>query len=206
MDWLNDLISQTMTLIGQGHPAALATLFVVVVLTEMGVPFPYIFDSVLLLTGYQHGFSLQLLFTLIVIFLGRQCGAAIVFWGSHLLGKKMLIWLYRRFPHIEGRIVRLINRLSNRAPIAVALPRLIGLHFPTSIAAGIINLPYPSFAKGVALAMFIFDGAVGILGVAAGAGFRVLGFTPYLWAVIAVFIVVMLLIVLVLFRKSRKVL
>jgi membrane protein DedA with SNARE-associated domain len=206
MDWLNDLITQTITLIGQGHPIALVTLFVVVILTEMGVPFPYIFDSALLLAGYQHGFSLQLLYTFIVIFYGRQCGSTIVYWSSHLLGRNLLNWLCRRFPRMESRIVHIADRLSNKAPIAVALPRLIGLHFPTSIAAGIIYIPYWSFVKGVALSALIFDGAISILGVVTGAGFRILGFTPHLWSIIAVFIVVMLLIIFVRFRRSRKIL
>ena len=202
---LNELISQTINLIGQGHPVALATLFGIVVLTEMGVPFPYIFDSALLLTGYQHSFSLQLLYTFMVIFVGRQCGSTIVYWVSHLLGKNLLAWLCRRFPHAEDRIQRIIVQLHNKAPIAVALPRLIGLHFPTSIASGIIYLPYRSFVMGVALSALIFDGAISLLGVATGAGFRILGFTPHLGAVIGVFIVVMLLVILVTFRRSRNI-
>jgi len=199
---LNELISQTIALIGQGHPVALATLFGIVVLTEMGVPFPYIFDSALLLAGYQHSFSLQLLYTFIVIFFGRQCGSTIVYWVSHLLGKNLLTWLCRRFPQAEDRIERIIGQLHNKAPIAVALPRLIGFHFPTSIASGIIGLPYRSFVLGVALSALIFDGAVSILGVVTGAGFRILGFTPHLWSIIAVFIVVMLLVIVVKFRRK----
>ncbi len=204
MDLLNDFIAQILKLIGEGNPGALATLFGVVVFTEMGVPFPYVFDSILLLTGYHHGFSLELLYTFLIIFFGRQTGAAIVYWASHFLGKNLLAWLCRRFPQTEGRIQRITEKIQSKAPLAVALPRLIGLHFPTSIAAGIMLLHYRSFMLGVALSALIFDGAISILGVVTGAGFRVLGFTPDLWSIIAVFIVIMALVILVKFRLSRN--
>jgi membrane protein DedA with SNARE-associated domain len=204
MTWLNELISQTIALIGQGHPVALSTLFLVVVFTEIGIPFPFVLDTALLLAGYQHGLSVQLLYTFGVVFIGRQFGAAIVYWASRLLGTKLLNWIDKRFPKIRIHIERISSKLSSRAPLAVAIPRLSGILHLTSIAAGIIRLPFPSFSLGVALSALIFDGAIIILGILTGHGFRILGFTPHLWAVMAVFIALMLLILLIRFLLSQK--
>ena len=204
MDWLNSVISHILNLIGQGHPTTLTALFLIVVLAEIGVPLPFIPDSALFLTGYQNGLSIQSLYTFMIVFIGRNCGASLTYWISRLLGHKLISWIGNHFPRLYKRINSLLSGSNRRAPLAVAFLRLSGLLYVPSIAAGVIHLPFRYFILGVAISSLIFDGATTTLGILTGHGFRILGFKPTNWSVTIGFIVLMILALLIQFLVSRR--
>lgn len=197
MVWIEHVISQIVGLIGQGHPTTLTALFLVVVLAELGVPFPFIPDSALFLTGYKNGFAIQSLYTFLIVFSGRQCGASLTYLIARLLGRNLLNWLSKRHPKQHARINDLLSRLNRRTPVAIAFLRLGGLLYVPSIAAGIARLPYRYLIMGVALSSLIFDGATITLGILTGHGFRILGFTPTNTSVVIGFIVIMVVIIVI---------
>ena len=193
--WLDVLISQAMDVLNQGNAIGLITFFLVVTLTEVGVPFPYVLDSVIFLTSYQNGpLSVQVLRILLVVFLGRQAGAAIVYWLTRLCGDRLINWLEKSFTSLRSNLDRFIVKLSSQAYLAVAATRLTGLLTLVSVASGALRLRYRPFFLGVALSALIFDGSLIVLGFITRQGFQYLGFTPSLWAVIAGFMVVIILV------------
>ncbi len=175
--------------------------------TEMGVPFPFILDGILFLSSYQNGPSVQVLYTLLAIFLGRLAGSAAVYWFTRLLGNATINWLSKRFKKIKEHLVNIEARIVSEAAFAIAIPRISGLMTLTSMAAGGIKLRYGHFLIGVVLSSLIFDGALIILGFIMNSGFHYFGFTPALWQVV-VFLVATIIIIwiirLVIIRRRAK--
>jgi membrane protein DedA with SNARE-associated domain len=170
MEWIDAIIDQAMAAIGQGSLAAQVSLFFIVALTEMGVPFPFILDAALVFTSYQTGIiSAQVGEVFLIVFLGRQFGAAIIYWLTRLLGSAFIHWMERRFPSIPGKLATLEAKLGKQAIWAIAIARLSSLLTVASIAAGVLRLRYYKLVLGVALSSLIFDGALIILGSGAGA-------------------------------------
>jgi membrane protein DedA with SNARE-associated domain len=194
-EWLDQLFAVAMDAVNQGNAAAMATLFFIVALTEIGIPFPFILDSVLFFTSYSAGpLSVQVMLVFLMVFLGRQFGSTVVYWLTRLLGNALINWLGKRFPKVSGNLERLENNLSTHAVMAVTIPRLTGLLTLVSIASGAIRLRYYYFVLGVALSSFIFDGALIVLGYITKQGFEYLGFTPSAWHVIVALVIVISLV------------
>jgi membrane protein DedA with SNARE-associated domain len=203
--FLDQLISTAMTAITQGSPLALVTLFLVVALTEAGVPFPFVLDSVLFLSSYQANVSpLHILFVLFIVFLGRQFGAGIIYWITRSLGNVVIYWFGKRFRHLRQNWETLTEKLSSRAPMAIAVTRVTGLMTLASVFSGAMRIHYLSFVEGVALSAAIFDGSLIILGLITKYGFQVLGFTPSYWHIIIGLMVIMIIVMGIVTWRSRK--
>jgi len=170
MELLDSIINQVMAALGQGSLAATVSLFFVVALTEMGVPFPFIMDATVIMTSFQNGIlSPQVGQVFLVVFLGRQFGAAVLYWLTRLLGTPFIHWMQNRFPSVMNRLTSLETKFGNQAIWAVAIARLSSLLTVTAIACGALRLRYYKFVAGVALSSLIFDGALIIIGSGAGA-------------------------------------
>ena len=194
-EWLDQLLAIAMDAVNQGSAAAMVTLFFIVALTEIGIPFPFILDSVLFFTSYSAGpISMQVMIVFLMVFLGRQVGAAVLYWLTRLLGSPLINWIGKRFPKVPSTLERLEKNLSSHAIMAVTIPRLTGLLTLVSIAAGAIRLRYYYFLLGVALSSFIFDGALIVLGYITRQGFDYLDFTPTAWQVIVALVVIIALV------------
>ena len=188
---INGIISQIMDALNQGGILGQFTFFSVVTLTEVGIPFPYLLDSGVFLTSFQSGpISVAMFRIFLVVFLGRQCGAAIVYWLTRWLGGTLIRWLEKRFNSVRKNLDRFSARLSNQAYMTVAGARLTGLLTLVSMAAGACKIRYVTFFIGVTLSALIFDGSLVLLGWITRQGFRFFRVTPPLWAVIVGFIVV----------------
>jgi membrane protein DedA with SNARE-associated domain len=204
MAWIDNIISHIFTLIGQGDPATLSILFLIVVLSEIGVPLPFIPDYALFLTGYQNGFSMQSLNVFLIVFVGRNCGAAIMYWLSYLLSHRLLCWIANHFPRLSRRITNLLSSLDKNAPFAIALLRLSGLLYLPTIVAGVVRLPFRYLILGVTMFSIMFDGATTLLGILTGHGFHLLGFAPTNWSITVVIIAMIIIAVLIRFLVSRR--
>ena len=192
MDWFNSIIALAMNTVNQGDIRALIALFLVSTLTEVGIPFPFVIDAVLVAASIQNGlWSLAVFRIVLALLLGRQSGAAVIFWLSSFMGNRFVNWLCKRFPKLLNGMTWLKNKLSQRAPLAVAVVRLTpGLLTSASIAAGIMRMPYYKFVLGIVIASAVADGSLLLLGFLSGFGFKLFGVTLRPWMLVVVAIIV----------------
>ena len=204
-EFLDQVISTAMTAISQGSPVAIITLFFVVALTEAGIPFPFVLDSVLFFSSYQSNVSpVLILLVMLIVFLGRQFGAAVIYWLTRLLGNVVIYWFGKRYKLFKQNWESLTSKLSTRAPMAIAVARITGLMTLASVFSGAMRIRYLSFALGVALSAIVFDGSLIILGLITKYGFQIIGFTPSYWHVIIGLIVIMSVVMLIISLKNRR--
>lgn len=181
MEWIEAILDQVMNAISQGNIAALVILFFIVALTEIGIPFPFILDAALFFTSYQSGIiSAQVGLVFLVVFLGRQFGAGLLYWLTRLPGNAFMNWLGRRFPAIPRGLTKIGTGLGKDAILAIAIARLSGLLTVASVATGVLGLRYHYLVLGVTLSAVIFDGVILLLGSGIGV------FLPHLppWVIV----------------------
>jgi membrane protein DedA with SNARE-associated domain len=233
-EWLAEFTSHAMHMISHGDTQDLAGLFLVGSFTELGIPFPMMLDTVLFLLGYRiTALWIKVIIVMLVLLVARETGSAIVYWLFHTLGSPLFGWLKSRFPSLTARLIRIGNRLATKAslgvvfsklkdqlststssasglksrvPLVIALARLTpGLLTATSVASGIIKLPYGHFALGTAMASLIDDSATIILGVITGYVFRELNINRSPWFVllgVVIDIVVIIIIQRIIWRRK----
>ena len=179
MIWLNELISGAFDALGQGNPLSLLSLFLITILTEAGVPFPFVMDSALFVSGFQTGtLTIQLALTILVVFAGRQIGASIIYWLFRFPGTAITTRLEKRFPSFHSKLQNVTEKLHSRAVTGIAFTRLTGLLTLVSGASGLLKVRYIRFIAGVTLSSLIFDGTLVITGIIAGTRLQKYGFTP----------------------------
>ena len=209
IEWLNELVSGAFGALGQGNPLSLLILFLITILTEAGVPFPFVMDSVLFVSGFKTGtLTLQLALTMLVVFAGRQVGASIIYWLFRFPGTAITTWFEKRFPSFHSKLQNVTEKLHSRAVTGIALTRLTGLLTLVSGASGLLRVRYIRFIAGVALSSLIFDGALVVTGILAGSKLQQYGYTPTTLQVILgcmLMVVCIMLIQLVITRlKNNK--
>ncbi len=196
-EWFNSLQAFATSAIAQNSLEALAALFLVAAFTEVGVPFPFIIDGALFITSFDSGiFSYHVPLVILALTLGREAGAAVIFWVSRFAGDAFIRWMGKRFPKLKlsERMAWLNARLVHRAPMAVAVARLTpGLLTVSSIAAGYSGMRYYQFVLGIILASVVADGILVIIGFAAKYGLSLFGFTPTTAEVVVTLVLVILL-------------
>lgn len=196
ISWFNDLLAALLVIVSQGDVRALLVLLLLSALTEMGIPFPFVVDSVLVLAGYQNGlWSLPAGKIVLFLILGRLIGAAAIYWLSRYLGVRFINWVGKRFPKLLTGMAWLNTKLSRHAPLTVAIARLTpGLLTSSSIAAGCIRMRFPQFVLGIILASIIADASLLLLGITTGYGLMWFGFTPAPWMLIVIALAIIALI------------
>jgi len=185
-----ELISQALSTLNQSSVYALAALFLVLTLGEMGVPFPFVLQGVLFFIGYQitQQVALKLIPVVVVLVMGRQFGSAIVYFLARFLGKPFVNRIGKRFPSWQSQLDKLKRKLSRQAPVAVAIGRLTpGLLVPTSLTSGAIGLRYEYFALGIALSTIVWDGTFIASGSILGSSVQRLGLTIPSWSILVGF-------------------
>jgi membrane protein DedA with SNARE-associated domain len=198
MDWFNSLLTTVTTAVAQNSFGALAALFLVAMLTEVGMPFPFVIDGALLVASYENGLiSFHVLFVIAALTLGRIVGATAIYWLSRYAGEKFIGWMARRFPKLKlpEKMAWLNAKLHRHAPLAVAAARLTpGLLTPSTVAAGCSGVTYYQLVLGIIMASVVADGALVIAGVVTRYGLTFLGFTPSAWEVLLALAAVIFLI------------
>lgn len=196
-----------------GNPEVLAALFFIVVLTEVGVPFPLVIDGVLFTLGYRFAqlwpYSIAVVSLLL---LGRESGAAAVYWVFRTVGGPLVKRIWQHLPFLRRRVDRasgkirentalgaMLARLSTqsvtalagflpdfgiRASYEVALSRVTpGLLTLTSAASGTFGVRYRYFGLGVGIASVLVDGTEITLGIIMGYGLSRFGITRGTWLI-----------------------
>jgi membrane protein DedA with SNARE-associated domain len=192
VDFLNQLAQNAIQALNQGNPTALLSLFLISALTEIGIPFPFILDTILIFTGFEHGlFSKEVGLIMLSLLLGREAGAAIIYWLTRFIGVVFVAWISKRFPSIPKRLHWLTDKLSRNAPFAVAIARLTpGLLTPSTVASGIMCLRYYYLFLGILISSVIADGVLLLIGFGTSHGLKYLGVAPSLWFIIVITVIV----------------
>lgn len=192
--------------------SGLLILFTLAAITDIGVPVPFVLDTILLFTSYEvfvkgNPHYAPILLIVAMLFLGRQLGSGILYSISRLLGKVFINWLKCHFPSVGNRLDSFKTRLQHWGPLVVATGRLTpGLLQATSVTAGAVRLNYSQFALGIALSSIVYDGILVLLGF-------ITAHTPLsrdpnftLWLLIALLVIVVILwpLLFILLRRSNK--
>ncbi len=159
MDLLQRFISELSVGVGFGHPLTLGILFLMGILSDIGFPLFFSIETFLFFTAYKTGpVSSQTLLVVLMLFLGREAGASILYAFARLLGEPLINWLGKRSRGLPRRIEKLKERIKRRPGVAVATVRLIPglLQFP-GLVAGVLRLRYNRFAIGVAASSMVYD-------------------------------------------------
>jgi membrane protein DedA with SNARE-associated domain len=143
-------------------------LFGLLTLEEAGIPLPVPGDMLVMLAGEQHRQSIPYDAAIIAI------ASAAVFVGSSALyllsrrGGRSLIEKYGKYMHLNPeRLGRMERWFQRHGPLSIVLGRLIpGLRIPTTVMAGLSNVPYRVYAPTAAIAALIWSALYFWLGVA----------------------------------------
>jgi membrane protein DedA with SNARE-associated domain len=209
-EFLSQFTAHAFHIISAGDVQDLSAVFLVACLTEFGIPFPFMIDTVLFLLGYQiSAVWLKAMIVIFILFIAREAGANIVYWIFRSLGHPVIKWLIIKFPgvslkfrkisgklKIQSTLALILSRLSAeaplavsglalRAPVTVALSRLTpGLLSLTSVASGTLRLRYFYFVTGTGIASLFSDCTVLIFGVFTGYVLHQVISTPPAWLLI----------------------
>jgi membrane protein DedA with SNARE-associated domain len=165
MQLLNHLAHVVLALYsGHQFPA----LFGLLTLEEAGIPLPVPGDMLVMLAGEHH--RQMLIYDMQIILVASLA----VFVGSSLLygvsrrGGRALIAKYGKYMHLsEGRLARMERWFARHGAVSMVLGRLIpGLRIPTTVMAGLSNVPYRVYAPTAAIAALIWSAIYFWLGVA----------------------------------------
>jgi membrane protein DedA with SNARE-associated domain len=159
MEWLYLQLSGLAEGVTVGNPAALGVLFSLGIIGDIGVPLLLSVEVFLFVTSYNVGpLSKQVLLIVLALLLGREVGAAALYWVSRVLGSPIINRVGKRFPWLPSRIEWVRARLDRKPALSVAVVRLTpGLLQIPSLAAGLTRLRYSDFALGVALSSLAYD-------------------------------------------------
>jgi membrane protein DedA with SNARE-associated domain len=216
MSWLAHLTTLAMQASSNVGALTLLALLAVALLTEMGVPFPGVMDSVLFLIGYRLVRPwLPGVLIVLSLFMGRQLGSGAVFWLARKVSEPIKKRLGARpsldafgeslkdGPRRKGIAFTLLARLgarisraatlnlAARAPLGIVVGRITpGLLTVCSVACGVVGVRYEYFIAGVAMSSVLADGAMITLGVTARIALDFFGVVvPVPWLVVTAILV-----------------
>lgn len=150
----------------------LVIIFLLAMITEMGMPtFPLI-EGLLVFAGFEiihgtHGVA-NLAPFLILAPTGRLCGSTSTYWLSHSLGDKLIDKFGKRVRFTRERLEKTKLRLGKMALTNIIMARLIpGLGILASVTYGASRIQFSRFIIGVLIQLLIWETiflALGALG------------------------------------------
>jgi len=153
-----------------------STLFVLVLIEEAGIPIPIPGDTLVMLAGARHHKTLGydvgiLLLSSLAVFIG----SSVLYFVMRRNGRPLLA-KYGKYIHLNERRLDMLERwFVKRGRLAIVLGRLIpGLRIPTTIMAGLADVPYSVYAPTAALAAVIWSLFYFWLGVALQHGWQLI--------------------------------
>lgn len=208
MAWLYEQLSRLSYGVNWGNPTTLTVLFSLGILGDIGFPLLFTVEMFLFFASYNVGpLSTQTLLIVLMLLLGREGGAALLYWVSRLVGKPLVNRVGRRFPRLLDWMERVRPGLSRHSVLSVAVVRLTpGMLQIPSLVAGVMPIRYLEFVLGVALSSLIYDVVLILLGLSARFGLRHLLVKPetYLMVGFIIFITVVWVTLYLVHRRSLK--
>jgi membrane protein DedA with SNARE-associated domain len=225
-NWLGHLAALAMQASSNVGGPTLIALLAVALLTELGIPFPGVMDSVLFLIGYRlvHPWLPAVLIVL-SFWVGRQLGSGAVFWLARKLSEPFRNRLGSRASleaigrslgngrSRKGAVFTLLGRLGSqisrastlnfgaRVPLGIILGRITpGLLTACSVACGVMGVRYHYFVAGIALSSLVADGVLVTFGVTASLALKFFGVVLPTALLVIIAIVVNIALILMLGR------
>lgn len=192
IEWINGALSTLAASISIDNPTGLAAIFFITVSCDIGIPFPFVLDTILFFTTYKMGaLSWPVLLVLMMLLGGSLLGTSIIYWVSRLLGTRFVDWVGRRSKFLRRNLEQFQNKLGRwTIPVIVAARLTPGLMQVSSVAAGTIRIPYYQVVLASVFSFIIYDGTLIILGTLARLGLKDVGPEYSAWIVIG-FVVIM---------------
>jgi membrane protein DedA with SNARE-associated domain len=186
IDWINGALATLAASINVNNPGGLAAIFFITMSCDIGIPFPFVLDTILFFTTYELGaLSLPVLLIILMIWGGRLLGTGILYWVSRLLGARFVDWVGKRSKFLRRNFEQFQNRLGSwTIPVIVAARLTPGLMQVSSVAAGTMRARYYKVVLAIILSSIVYDGTLIILGTLARLGFKDVGPKYSAWIVI----------------------
>ncbi|HXZ95052.1 MAG TPA: VTT domain-containing protein [Dehalococcoidia bacterium] len=184
--WINSALSTLAASINVNNPAGLAAIFFITVSCDIGIPFPFVLDTILFFTTYEIGaLSWPVLLIIVMIWGGRLLGTGIIYWVSRLLGPRFVDWVGKRSKFLRRNFEQFQNRLGRWSiPVIVAARLTPGLMQVSSVAAGTVRVPYYKVVLAIIFSSIVYDGTLVTLGTLARVGLKNVGPEYSAWIVI----------------------
>lgn len=206
MEWLHEFLSSLTGAISLDNPAGLAALFLIALLVDIGLPIPFVIETLLFFTSYNEGpLSTRVWLIIPLSWLGREAGSALMYWASRQLGDSFVGWLSRRVKGLSNEISRFQNRVQRSPILAIITIRLTpGFLQVAALAAGITRLRFYRFVLAVGLASLIYDFTMVAMGFIAQTGVGHLEAKPRTYAIIGALLVMFMLWIALFFVFRRR--
>jgi len=192
IEWINGALSTLAASISVDNLAGLAAIFFIAMSCDIGIPFPFVLDTIVFFTTYKVGaLSWPVLLVIVMLLGGSLLGTSILYWVSRLLGTRFADWIGRRSKFLRRNLEQFQNRLGRwTIPVIVAARLTPGLMQVSSVAAGSIRIPYYQVVLASVFSFIIYDGTLIILGTLARLGLKDVG-PEYSFWIVLVFVAVM---------------
>ncbi len=186
IDWINGALSTLAASITTNNPGGLAVISLLALSADLGIPFPFLLDTILFFTTYKMGaFSWPVLLIVMMLLTGRLLGTSVIYWVSRLLGARFVGWVGKRSKFVRRNIEQFQNRLGRWTIPVIATARLTpGLMQVSSVAAGTVRIRYYQLVLAIVLSSIVYDGTLIILGSLARLGLKDVGPEYAAWIVI----------------------
>jgi len=203
--WINGALATLAASISVDNPAGLAAIFFIAMSCDIGIPFPFVLDTVVFFTTYTVGaLSWPVLLVIVMLLGGSLLGTSIIYWVSRLLGAKFVNWIGRRSKFLQRNLEQFQNKLGKWAIPVIVVARLTpGLMQVSSVAAGTVRIPYYRVVLASVFSFIIYDGTLIILGTLARLGLKDVGPEYSAWIVIG-FVAIMVGIFATVYLIKRK--
>jgi len=205
IDWINAALATLAASISVDNPAGLAVIFLIAASCDIGIPFPFVLDTIVFFTVYKLGaLSWPVLLVLVMLLGGSMLGTSILYWVSRLLGPRFVDWVGRRSKFLRRNLEQFQNRLGKwRIPVIVAARLTPGLMQVSSVAAGTTRIPYYQMVLSIVFSFIVYDGTLVALGTIARLGLRDVGPQYSAWIVIG-FVGIMSIIFAAVYLTRRR--
>jgi membrane protein DedA with SNARE-associated domain len=187
----------------------MAVIFLLAMLTEMGVPTFPIIEGLLVFAGFQivHGvYSATPL--LVLAPTGRLCGSTSTYWLSHSFGDKLVNKFGKRIRITRERLEKTKQKMSRVALPSIIIARLTpGLGVLASVTYGTTRIRFRYFFRGVLIQLLIWEGIYLALGAFGGGLSKLLApeFRPlFISALIIIVVTIGAAVWYFFFRETRK--
>jgi membrane protein DedA with SNARE-associated domain len=186
IDWINGALATLAASISVDNPAGLAAIFFIAMSCDIGIPFPFVLDTIVFFTTYKMGaLSWPVLLVIVMLLGGSLLGTSIIYWVSRLLGTRFVDWIGRRSKFLRRNLEQFQNRLGRwTIPVIVAARLTPGLMQVSSVAAGTVRIPYYQVVLASVFSFIVYDGTLIILGTLARLGLKDVGPQYAAWIVI----------------------
>jgi membrane protein DedA with SNARE-associated domain len=207
IEWINAALATLAASISADNPGGLLTVFFITMSCDIGIPFPFVLDTILFFTTFRIGaLSWPVLLIILMLLGGRLLGTGILYWISRLLGPRFVNWVGKRSKFLRRNLERFQNQLGRWPILVITGARLtLGLMQVSSVAAGTLRVPYYQVVLAIVLSSIVYDGTLITLGTLARLGLRNVGPEYSFWIVLAfVAIMAVAFLAIHLIRRMRK--